>query len=94
MELFENKDTDPGPDTPDRSDAQIRKDIQQLYAKDDYLKDRNIQVQVENCVVTLEGTVFTPQSWQQAADLAADVRGVAEIRNHLKVQPGPGNPPI
>ncbi len=91
-ELFENQDTDPGPDTADRSDEQIRKDIEKLYAEEDYLKDRNIQVTVNNCVVTLEGTVHTPQSWQRASDLAADVRGVAEIQNHIKVRPGSANP--
>ncbi len=92
MELFHNEDTSPGPDTPERSDGEIHKEIQQLYAQNDYLKDRNIQINVVNCVVTLEGTVFTPQSWQLAADLAADVWGVNEIRNHIKVQPGPGIP--
>ncbi len=92
MELFHNEDTSPGPENPERSDEEIQKDIKQLFAENDYLKDRNIQITVMNCVVTLEGTVFTPQSWQLAADLAADVRGVGEVRNHIKVQPGPGNP--
>ncbi len=91
-ELFQNEDTSPGPETVDRSDEEIRTDIEKLYAENDYLKEHNIQVKVDNCVVTLEGVVHTPQSWQRAADLAADVRGVAEIRNHIKVKPGPGNP--
>jgi hypothetical protein len=53
--------------------------------------DRNIQITVINCVVTLEGTVFSPETWQLAADLTADMWGVSEIHNHLKFQPGPGN---
>lgn len=92
MELFRNHDTDPGPEGPERSDEEIRQNIEKLYAESDYLKDRDIKVTVKNCVVTLTGTVFSPQSWQLAADLAADVRGVREIKNNLKIEPGPAFP--
>ncbi len=86
MELFDNTSTDPRNDGADRSDEEVRQDILDLYARDDYLRNRNLQVKVKDCVVTLEGTVHSRQSWQLASDLAADVRGVSEIKNHIQVQ--------
>lgn len=94
MELFNNQDSSPGPDEGKRSDAQIRTDILRLFAENDYLKDRNIRVTVDHGAVQLEGTVFTRQSWERAQDLAADVRGVEKIQNQIKVEPGPGYPPV
>jgi len=91
MELFHNEDTDPGIDEPERSDQEIHADILKLFSENDYLKNKNLQVSVKKCVVTLTGTVFTQQSWELAQDLAADVRGVQEIRNRIEVKPGPGN---
>ncbi len=88
MELFNNVGSDPGADEPDRTDEQVRQDIVRLFSQNETLRDRNLQVKVKDCVVTLEGTVFSRQSWQQASDLAADVRGVDEIQNHIHVQPG------
>ncbi len=88
MELFNNTSTDPRTDGPERSDEQVRQEIIELYSGDDYLRDRNIQVQVKDCVVTLEGIVQSRQSWERASDLAAGVRGVSEINNHIHVQGG------
>ncbi len=91
MELFRNVSSDPGDDQPNRTDEDIHNDIQAMFKRDDYLKNRDIQVKVTKGIVTLKGSVFTSQSWQQAADLAADVSGVKEIHNELKVEPGPGD---
>jgi osmotically-inducible protein OsmY len=86
MELFDNTSTDPENDGSDRSDAEVRQDIVELFSRNEYLRDRNIQVQVKDCVVTLEGIVQSRQSWDLAADLAAGVRGVSEIKNQIHIQ--------
>ncbi len=93
MELFHNIDSDPGPDgEPNRSDAEIKDNIKELYHSNEYLKEHDLKVTVQNCKVDLEGKVFSQQSWELAQDLAADVRGVEEVHNHIQVVPGPGNP--
>ena len=92
MELFHNIDSDPGPEGPERSDEEIRDNIKTLYQSSPYLRDKNLKVSVKDCVVTLEGEVHSPQSWQLAADLAVDVRGVKELRNHIQIKKGPGSP--
>ncbi len=92
MTLFSNVDADPDPNDGKRSDAEIRQDIQALYSRNPYLRDRNIEINVDKGQVTLRGVVFTQQSWELAQDIAADINGVSEIHNPIKIQPGPGYP--
>jgi hypothetical protein len=51
------------------------------------LRDSTIDVDVENAVVTLRGTVATKQQQQQAIKVANEIDGVTKVNNMLKVAP-------
>jgi hyperosmotically inducible periplasmic protein len=55
-----------------------------LAAVDD-LRDSTINVDVDNAVVTLSGTVASAAQKTKAADTAKTVEGVKSVRNNLKV---------
>ncbi len=57
-----------------------------LAAADD-LRDSTINVDVDNGVVTLTGTVATPAQKTKAEQVAKSVDGVTSVKNMLKVQP-------
>ena len=54
---------------------------------DNFLRDREIRVEVVDGVVNLTGQVWTPLEKQRAADLVRHVAGVIDVANHLDVQP-------
>ena len=57
-----------------------------LAAADD-LRDSTINVDVDNAVVTLSGTVATQAQKNRAAQVAKGVEGVKSVRNNLAVTP-------
>lgn len=57
-----------------------------LAAADD-LRDSTINVDVENAVVTLSGTVASAAQRTRAEQVAKSVEGVKSVRNQLKVSP-------
>jgi len=61
-----------------------------LAAADD-LRDSTINVDVENDVVTLSGTVASAAQKARAEAVAKAVEGVKSVRNQLKVQAGNAN---
>jgi len=61
-----------------------------LAAADD-LRDSTINVDVENDVVTLSGTVASAAQKTRAEAVAKSVEGVKSVRNQLKVQAGNAN---
>ena len=61
-----------------------------LAAADD-LRDSTINVDVENDVVTLSGTVASAAQKTKAETVAKAVEGVKSVRNQLKVQAGNAN---
>lgn len=56
-----------------------------LLASEDELRDSTINVDVENAVVTLSGSVATNQQKMTAGRIAQGVEGVASVRNNLAV---------
>src|SRR5256885_230436 len=58
-------------------------------ATTDDLRDSTINVDVENGVVTLSGTVATPAQKTKAAQVAKGVEGVKSVRNNLTVKANP-----
>jgi hypothetical protein len=54
---------------------------------DNFLRDREIHVEVIDGVVNLSGAVWTPLERQRAADLVRHVAGVIDVANHLDVCP-------
>jgi hyperosmotically inducible protein len=57
-----------------------------VLATTDDLRDSTIDVDVDNEVVTLSGTVATPAQKNRAAQVAKSVEGVKNVKNNLKVQ--------
>lgn len=57
-----------------------------LAAADD-LRDSTINVDVDNAVVTLSGTVASAAQKASAEKVAKSVEGVASVKNNLTVQP-------
>ena len=60
-----------------------------LLATADDLRDSTINVDVENDVVTLSGTVATAAQKAQAAKVAKGVEGVKSVKNNLTVKAKP-----
>ena len=61
-----------------------------LAAADD-LRDSTINVDVDNDIVTLSGTVASAAQKTKAETVAKAVEGVKSVRNQLKVQAGNAN---
>ncbi|MGH9881854.1 MAG: BON domain-containing protein [Pyrinomonadaceae bacterium] len=58
-----------------------------VLATTDDLRDSTINVDVDNAVVTLSGTVATQAQKTKAAQVARGVDGVKSVRNNLTVSP-------
>ena len=61
-----------------------------LAAAED-LRDSTINVDVDNAVVTLSGTVASAEQKTKAGTIAQAVEGVKSVKNELKVSAGGGN---
>jgi hypothetical protein len=70
------------------SDAAITTSIKADYLKDPDLSVFKIDVDTNDGVVTLNGVTETPSARLRAEKLAAAVKGVKEVRNHLTVKQG------
>jgi hypothetical protein len=70
-----------------RTDQQITSDIQAKLQAESALSGQNIQVAVNNGVVTLSGTSANPASRALAGNDAGSVPGVRTVVNNLDVQP-------
>lgn len=66
------------------SDATINTKIKALFAADDLVKARNINVDTIRGVVQLNGTVNSAAEKAQAINLARKVDGVVEVKDNLK----------
>ena len=71
-----------------RSDERIREDVNEAVARDPEIDATELEVRVENGVVTLTGIVEDRREKRIAEDLAEDVFGVDDVRNELKIRHG------
>lgn len=69
------------------SDSTIRASVQQAYLYDARVPSFQVDVAVDNGVVTLTGVVDNLQASQAAEDDARNTTGVWRVRNLLKVRP-------
>jgi hyperosmotically inducible protein len=67
------------------SDGWMTSKIYSQFIAEDALEDSDIDVDVDNGVVTLEGTVPTQAGSTRAAAIAKATDGVKSVRNNLKV---------
>lgn len=66
-------------------DDQIRAEIERRFMAEKYLKDHNIEVEVFNGVVTLNGTVTSPLLLDLAGDIASSAQGVLGVNNKIEM---------
>ncbi|BDB27652.1 BON domain-containing protein [Cupriavidus sp. P-10] len=77
-----------GPRNYQRSDARILEDLCEQLAHSARLQVEDVEVRVEQGVVTLEGSVPQRQQKYGIEDVADEVYGVREVVNHLRVARG------
>jgi hypothetical protein len=73
---------------PERSDEQIKSDVETALFYDSAVSSLGIQVQVAQGVVTLSGTVDSEQAKQVADSDTWKVAGVKGVKNELQVRGG------
>jgi osmotically-inducible protein OsmY len=69
------------------ADATITMTIQSRYFGDDTVKGHEVDVDTENGLVTLSGTVETAAARSRAETIAQSVDGVTRVQNELRVEP-------
>jgi osmotically-inducible protein OsmY len=74
-----------GPRAYKRSDERIREDINDRLTEDYYLDASDIEVSVNDCLVTLMGRVDSRYDKRRAEDIAGSVSGVKDVTNQLRV---------
>jgi len=80
-----------GPRSYRRSDDRIREDVNDRLMQHGQIDASDIDVRVQNCEVTLTGTVNSRQEKRMAEDTAEAVWGVKEVHNQLRVKQGQQN---
>jgi hypothetical protein len=75
-----------GPVNYQRSDQRIREDVCDFLTEDGEVDASEIDVKVEQCEVTLTGTVPSRDMKKRAEDVAERATGVRDVHNQLKVQ--------
>jgi hyperosmotically inducible protein len=71
--------------TADDLDGEIRDRLQTLVEQDPDLREREIDVEVNNGVVTMTGGVRSPEEKTKAEQLARQLTGVRDVANGLDV---------
>lgn len=80
-----NPGAQPSAESAHVDDLEIRAEILEAFARSQELGGRNIEVKVENRIVTLSGTVETPAQKNGAEQTAKAVDGVGGVSNNLAV---------
>jgi osmotically-inducible protein OsmY len=73
------------------ADKRIRQEVDAVIQQDPSLKDRAINVSVDNGDITVTGTVRTETERQKINELALHVVDVKSVANALRVSPGEGD---
>jgi hyperosmotically inducible protein len=76
----------PAQQAPVNDDAQITRLVQEKISSVSTLSDDNINVQVRNGEVVLNGTVNNPQNENRAISIAQSVPGVKGVRSQLELK--------
>jgi osmotically-inducible protein OsmY len=74
-----------GPRNYRRSDERIREDINDRLTDDWLIDASDIEVTVNNSVVTLSGRVNSRDEKRRAEEIAEDVKGVTDVTNQLRI---------
>ena len=76
-----------GPKGWQRSDERIREDVSEALARHPEVDASDIEVKVQECEVTLTGTVTDRDAKRIAEDVVERVFGVKDVQNQIKVKP-------
>jgi osmotically-inducible protein OsmY len=68
-------------------DSLIRDTLKDEVSKDQVLRDRDINFDVNNGVVTVKGDVRTPEEKAKVSELVRGVSGVKQMANELDIKP-------
>lgn len=74
-------------DTADNLDGQIRDRLKETVSNDEALRDRNIDFDVNNGVVTVSGDVRTEAEKNKVSQIVKSTMGVKDFANGLEVKP-------
>lgn len=69
-----------------RSSDQIREDLQELISANDLIEPKEINVRVENGIVTLQGRVRDRVACDEAIQAARSVLGVIDVKSELEIR--------
>jgi hypothetical protein len=75
-----------GPKGYRRSDERIREDVCELIANQGHIDASDVEVKVDNCIVTLLGTVPRRNDKRALEHLVERARGVDEVHNELRLK--------
>ncbi|MGE3955763.1 MAG: BON domain-containing protein [Vicinamibacterales bacterium] len=73
--------------TADDMDGRIRSDLGDMIDRDQVLRDRDINFDVSNGVVTVKGEVRTTAEKNKVSDLVKAAPGVKDFANALEIKP-------
>jgi len=73
--------------TADNMDGRIRSDLNEMVDRDQVLRDRDIDFDVNNGVVTVKGEVRTTTEKNKVSDLVKAAPGVKDFANALEIKP-------
>jgi osmotically-inducible protein OsmY len=74
-----------GPTNYRRSDERIREDVCEYLTHDERVDASNIEVNVQEGVVILSGSVDERMAKRRAEDIADSCMGVRDVRNEIRV---------
>jgi BON domain len=75
-----------GPKGWQRSDERIKEDVSEALARDPDIDASDIEVQVNQCEITLSGTVDDRRMKRLAEDCVERVFGVVDVQNQIRVR--------
>jgi len=73
--------------TADNQDGQIRDQLKEMVSNDQVLRDRDVNFDVNNGVVTVKGDVRTAAEKTKVGQMVKSAAGVKDFANELEVKP-------
>ena len=71
----------------DDMDGRIRDELKDMVGRDQVLRDRDINFDVNNAVVTVKGEVRTAAEKTKVTDMVKNAPGVKDFANSLEIKP-------
>lgn len=81
----ETDHTGRGPKGYTRSDSRIEEDVNETLEFDRHIDASEIEVKVDNGIVTLSGSVDSRHAKRHAEDIIENIKGVKDVRNQITI---------